>query len=160
MNNVRLPARNTIHRLTLLHCHYDRRSTSRKIVQYNPLMPLFYSVVSRAAECPTEIKDLACLLDSNSYSTCQRSMLSRLFPGLSFTRGARKFSYRLTRTTHKNSGSEILDILELVLSTVGTLRALSDASRSGARQSTIPFWSLLIRSLTFFCYDKSYAMWV
>ncbi|KAK0240841.1 hypothetical protein EDD85DRAFT_947944 [Armillaria nabsnona] len=84
-------------------------------------------------------------------------MPSRLFPGLSFTRGAQKLSYRLTRAP-TNPDSEVLGILDSVLSTVGMLRALPDASRSGAGQSTIPFWSLLIRSLAFVCYDKSYAM--
>ncbi|KAK0225418.1 hypothetical protein IW262DRAFT_1491053 [Armillaria fumosa] len=54
------------------------------------------------------------------------------------------------------SSGIILDILDLVLSTVGMLRALSDASNNVNKPSTIPFWSLLIRSLASVCYDKSY----
>ncbi|KAK0448623.1 hypothetical protein EV421DRAFT_1472449 [Armillaria borealis] len=121
-------------------------------------MPLFDSVVSHAAEWPAEIKDLACLLDSPIPSQLVNDpcpvVSSQASPLLEELRNS------LTDSPEQltNSDSEVLDILDLVLSTVGTLRALSDPSRSGAGQSTIPFWSLLIRSLAFVCYDKSYAM--
>ncbi|PBK95307.1 hypothetical protein ARMGADRAFT_795485 [Armillaria gallica] len=84
-------------------------------------------------------------------------MLSRLFRAFPLLE---ELINSLTESPEQpsNSDSEVLGILDLVLSTVGRLRALSDASRSGARQWTIPFWLLLIRSLAFVCYDKSYAM--
>ncbi|KAK0505718.1 hypothetical protein EDD18DRAFT_3220 [Armillaria luteobubalina] len=121
-------------------------------------MPLFDYVVSHAAEWPTEIKDLAYLLDSpipsqliNDPCTVVSSRASPLLEELrnSFTESLAQFT---------QSDSKILDILDLVLSTVGLLRTLSNASENGAGQSTIPFWSLLIRSLAFVCYDKSFAM--
>ncbi|SJK96966.1 uncharacterized protein ARMOST_00215 [Armillaria ostoyae] len=121
-------------------------------------MPLFDSVVSHAAEWPTEIKDLACLLDSPIPSQLVNDpcpiVSSRASPLLEELRNS------LTGSPEQltNSDSEVLDILDLVLPTVGTLRALSDASNNGTKQSTISFWSLLIRSLAFVCYDKSYAM--
>ncbi|KAG7445575.1 uncharacterized protein BT62DRAFT_932704 [Guyanagaster necrorhizus] len=37
-------------------------------------------------------------------------------------------------------------------------QSFAGSSKDDARQSTIPFWSLLIRSLSFVCYDKSYIM--
>ncbi|KAK0199318.1 hypothetical protein DFS33DRAFT_1268615 [Desarmillaria ectypa] len=99
-------------------------------------MSPFNSSVSCAAEWPTEINHLAGLLDT--------AIPSQLVNGS---------PEQLAEST-----SEILDILDLLLSTVGTLRALSDLLKDNAAQSTIPFWSLLIRSLAFICYDKSYIL--
>ncbi|KAK0448671.1 hypothetical protein EV421DRAFT_1900382 [Armillaria borealis] len=119
-------------------------------------MPLFDFVVSHPSEWPTEIKDLACLLDSPIPSqlvngSCP-AVSSRASPLLEELRDS------LTRSSEHptESDSEILYILDLVLSTVGTLRALSNASNNDTMQPTIPFWSLLIRSLAFVCYDKSF----
>ncbi|KAK0475561.1 hypothetical protein IW261DRAFT_1567960 [Armillaria novae-zelandiae] len=117
-------------------------------------MPLFDSVVSHPGEWPTEIKDLACLLDSLIPSQLVNgpcpAVSSRASPLLGELRNSGLPEY----TTE--SDTQILDILDLVLSTVGMLRALSDASNDHTKPSTIPFWSLLIRSLAFVCYDKSY----
>ncbi|PBK95368.1 hypothetical protein ARMGADRAFT_1062007 [Armillaria gallica] len=119
-------------------------------------MPLFDSVVSHPADWPTEIKDLACLLDSPISSQLINgpcpAVSSRASPLLDELRN----SLTCPSEHPTDSGCEILDILDLVLSTVGTLRALSDVSNNDTKQSTIPFWSLLIRSLAFVCYDKSY----
>ncbi|KAK0505264.1 hypothetical protein EDD18DRAFT_1399329 [Armillaria luteobubalina] len=117
-------------------------------------MPIFKSVVSRPEEWPTEIKDLACLLDSPIPSrlvngTCP-VVSSRASPLLDELRNSGSSEH----TT--DSDSDILDILDLVLSTVGMLRALSDASNNIPEPSTLPFWSLLIRSLASVCYDRSY----
>ncbi|KAG7442172.1 uncharacterized protein BT62DRAFT_1079495 [Guyanagaster necrorhizus] len=98
-------------------------------------MSAFNSVISCAAEWPTEIQHLS----------------------ISFARGARKILVSSPEQLTEPP-SEVLDILDLVLSTVGAPRALSCASTDNATQSTIAFWSLLIRSLAFVCYDKSYAM--
>ncbi|KAK0194896.1 hypothetical protein F5146DRAFT_1023324 [Armillaria mellea] len=120
-------------------------------------MPLFDFVVSHPTEWPTEIKDLACLLNSPIPSQLVNDpcpvVSSRASPLLETLRNS------LTESPEQftHSDSELLDMLDLVLSTVGTLRALSDASDNDAGHSTIPFWSLLIRSLAFVCYDKSYA---
>ncbi|KAK0476887.1 hypothetical protein IW261DRAFT_1566950 [Armillaria novae-zelandiae] len=117
-------------------------------------MPLFDFVVSRPAEWPTEIKDLACLLDSPIPSQLGNGprpvVSSRASPLLDELRNSCSSEY----TT--DSDSDILDILDLVLSTVGMLRALSDASNNVTKPSTMPFWSLLIRSLASVCYEKSY----
>ncbi|KAK0194908.1 hypothetical protein F5146DRAFT_1172420 [Armillaria mellea] len=120
-------------------------------------MPLFDYVVSHASEWPAEIKDLACLLDSPIPSQLVNDnecpvVSSRAYPVLEELRNSLTDS--LEQCTQ--SDSELLDILDLVLSTVGKLRALSDASNNDTIPSTIPFWSLLIRSLAFVCYDKSY----
>ncbi|KAK0194946.1 hypothetical protein F5146DRAFT_1172537 [Armillaria mellea] len=119
-------------------------------------MPLFDFVVSHPAEWPTEIKDLACSLDSPIPSQLVNgpcpTISSRASPLLEELRNS------LTNPSEHpaESDSEILDILDLVLSTVGKLRALSNASNNDSVPSTIPFWSLLIRSLAFVCYDESY----
>ncbi|KAK0476876.1 hypothetical protein IW261DRAFT_335908 [Armillaria novae-zelandiae] len=117
-------------------------------------MPLFDFVVSHPTEWPTEIKDLACLLDSPIPSQLVNGpcpvVYSRASPLLDELRNSCSSEY----TT--NCDSDILDILDLVLSTVGMLRALSDASSNVTKPSTIPFWSLLIRSLASVCYEKSY----
>ncbi|KAK0225383.1 hypothetical protein IW262DRAFT_682362 [Armillaria fumosa] len=122
------------------------------------MMPLFDSVVSHATEWPTEIKDLAYLLDSPIPSQLVNDpcpvVSFRAFPVLEELRNS--LTESLVQFT--KSDTKILDILDLVLSTVRMLRALSNASDNGAGQSTIPFWSLLIRSLAFVCYDKSFAM--
>ncbi|KAG7439598.1 uncharacterized protein BT62DRAFT_938820 [Guyanagaster necrorhizus] len=121
-------------------------------------MSAFNSVISCAAEWPTEIQHLACLLDSPIPSRLSNgpcpAVSSRAFPLLEELRNILVSSpEQLTE-----SPSEVLDILDLVLSTVGALRALSCASKDNATQSTIAFWSLLIRSLAFVCYDKSYTL--
>ncbi|KAK0213307.1 hypothetical protein DFS33DRAFT_1465270 [Desarmillaria ectypa] len=103
-------------------------------------MSTFHTSVSCAAEWPTEINHLAGLLDSPIPSQLLRNIL--LYSSEQFT----------------ESTSEILDIFDLLFSTVGTLRALSDVLKDNAAQPTIPFWSLLIRSLAFICYDKSYTL--
>ncbi|PBK73391.1 hypothetical protein ARMSODRAFT_1014963 [Armillaria solidipes] len=82
-------------------------------------MPLFDSVVSHVAEWPTEIKDLACLLDSPIPSQLVNDpcpvVSSRASPLLEELRNSLMDSpEQLT-----NSDSEVLDILDLVLSTVG-----------------------------------------
>ncbi|KAK0462513.1 uncharacterized protein EV420DRAFT_1192487 [Desarmillaria tabescens] len=115
----------------------------------------FNSSISSAAEWPSEIKDLACLLDSPIPSQLVNGpcpvISSRASPVLEELRNSLADSpEQLTDST-----SEVLDILDLLLSTVRTLRALSE---DDMKQSTIPFWSLLIRSLALVCYDKSYAM--
>ncbi|KAK0225430.1 hypothetical protein IW262DRAFT_1456510 [Armillaria fumosa] len=128
-------------------------STSRQ-PHHTASMPLFDFVVSHPAEWPTEIKDLACLLDSPIPSQLFNGpcpvVSSRVSPLLEELRNSGSSEH----TT--DSDSDILDILDLVLSTVGMLRALSDASNNVTKPSTIPFWSLLIRSLASVCYDKSY----
>ncbi|KAK0209399.1 hypothetical protein IW262DRAFT_1302361 [Armillaria fumosa] len=53
-----------------------------------------------------------------------------------------------------NSSPEILEMLELILSTVSMLRVIM----GDELRSTTPFWSLLIRSLAHVCYDKSYII--
>ncbi|KAG7440213.1 uncharacterized protein BT62DRAFT_997900 [Guyanagaster necrorhizus] len=121
-------------------------------------MSAFNSVISCAAEWPTEIQHLACLLDSPIPPRLSNgpfpTVSSRASPLLEELVNILVSSpEQLTE-----SPSEVLDILDLVLSTVGALRALSCASTDNATQSTIAFWSLLIRSLAFVCYDKSYAM--
>ncbi|KAK0476875.1 hypothetical protein IW261DRAFT_1566937 [Armillaria novae-zelandiae] len=117
-------------------------------------MPMFDFVVSHPTEWPTEIKDLACLLDSTIPSQLVNGpcpvVSSRASLLLDELRNAVSSEYTA------DSDSDILDILDLVLSTVGMLRALSDASSNVTKPSTIPFWSLLIRSLASVCYEKSY----
>ncbi|KAK0499578.1 hypothetical protein EDD18DRAFT_856213 [Armillaria luteobubalina] len=121
-------------------------------------MPLFDSLVSHSSEWPTEIKDLARLLDSPIPSQLVNDpcpiVSSRAYPLLEELRNS------LTDTPEQlsHSHSELLDLLDLVLLTVGTLRALLDASNNDSTQPTIHFWSLLIRSLAFVCYEKSYAI--
>ncbi|KAG7439471.1 uncharacterized protein BT62DRAFT_976861 [Guyanagaster necrorhizus] len=114
--------------------------------------------VSRAAEWPTEIQHLACLLDSPIPSRLANGpyppVSSRASPLLEELESILECSpEHLT-----DSSSEVLDILDLLLSTVGALKVLAGGSKDDSRQSTIPFWSLLIRSLSFMCYDKSYIM--
>ncbi|KAK0200727.1 hypothetical protein DFS33DRAFT_1072017 [Desarmillaria ectypa] len=104
-------------------------------------MSPFNASVSCAAEWPTEISHLAGLLDSPIPSQLVNGpcpvVSSRASPLLEELRNVLSSSpEQLTGST-----SEICDILDLLLST-----------------STIPFWSLLIRSLAFICYDKSYTL--
>ncbi|KAG7439619.1 uncharacterized protein BT62DRAFT_957902 [Guyanagaster necrorhizus] len=115
-------------------------------------------IVSRATEWPTEIQHLACLLDSPIPSRLANGpyppVSSRASPLLEELESILECSpEHLT-----DSSSEVLDILDLLLSTVAALRVLAGGSKDDTRQSTIPFWSLLIRSLSFMCYDKSYIM--
>ncbi|KAK0240785.1 hypothetical protein EDD85DRAFT_1019739 [Armillaria nabsnona] len=119
-------------------------------------MPLFDFVVSHPAEWPTEIKDWACLLDSPIPSQLINGPCPAVSPRASPLLDELRNSLTCSSEHSTDSGCEILDILDLVLLTVGTLRALSDASNNDTKQSTIPFWSLLIRSLAVVCYDKSY----
>ncbi|KAK0505253.1 hypothetical protein EDD18DRAFT_329829 [Armillaria luteobubalina] len=117
-------------------------------------MPLFDFVVSHPAEWPAEIKDLACLLDSPIPSQLVNGPYPVVSSRASFLLDELKISGSSEHTTE--SDSDILDVLDLVLSTVGMLRALSDASNNIPEPSTLPFWSLLIRSLASVCYDRSY----
>ncbi|KAK0213304.1 hypothetical protein DFS33DRAFT_1465269 [Desarmillaria ectypa] len=121
-------------------------------------MSTFHTSVSCAAEWPTEINHLAGLLDSPIPSQLVNGpcpvLSSRASPLLEELRNILLYSSeQFTEST-----SEILDIFDLLFSTVGTLRALSDVLKDNAAQPTIPFWSLLIRSLAFICYDKSYTL--
>ncbi|KAK0434344.1 hypothetical protein EV421DRAFT_1840832 [Armillaria borealis] len=54
--------------------------------------------------------------------------------------------------------SPALLMLNLILSTVAALRAISDMSMNGIPRPTTPFWSLLLRSLVITCYEKSYIL--
>ncbi|PBK67665.1 hypothetical protein ARMSODRAFT_1020197 [Armillaria solidipes] len=55
--------------------------------------------------------------------------------------------------------ADVLDVLDIVLSTVGTLRALSRVSNNGTLHSTKPtIWSLLMRSLVSVCYVNSHVL--
>ncbi len=56
--------------------------------------------------------------------------------------------------------SLILSMLDLILSTVAALRAISEMSMNDIPRPTTPFWSLLLRSLVIICYEKSYILQV
>ncbi len=56
--------------------------------------------------------------------------------------------------------SPALSMPDLILSTVAALRAISEMSMNNIPRPTIPFWSLLLRSLVICCYEKSYILQV
>ncbi|KAK0213982.1 hypothetical protein IW262DRAFT_1466539 [Armillaria fumosa] len=56
------------------------------------------------------------------------------------------------------SQTDVLDVLDIVLSSVGSLRALSRILSNGILHSTKPIWPLLIRSLVRACYVDSHAL--
>ncbi|KAG7439463.1 uncharacterized protein BT62DRAFT_924699 [Guyanagaster necrorhizus] len=114
--------------------------------------------VSRAAEWPTEIQQLACLLDSPIPSRLANGPYPPVSSRASPLLEELEIILECSPEHLTDSSSEVLDILDLLLSTVGALKALAGGSKDDTRQSTIPFWSLLIRSLSFVCYDKSYIM--
>ncbi|KAG7439587.1 uncharacterized protein BT62DRAFT_1081471 [Guyanagaster necrorhizus] len=124
----------------------------------NTCMFSFNSIISCAAEWLTEVQHLGCLLDSLIPSPLAKdpcpAVSSRAFPLLEELRNILVSSPEQLIETP----SEVLDILDLILSTVGALRTLSCASKNNVTQSTIAFLSLLIRSLAFVCYDKSYTL--
>ncbi|KAK0476391.1 hypothetical protein IW261DRAFT_1609579 [Armillaria novae-zelandiae] len=53
---------------------------------------------------------------------------------------------------------QALSMLDLMLSTVAAIRAISAMSMNDIARSTMPFWSLLLRSLAITCYEKSYIL--
>ncbi|PBL04077.1 hypothetical protein ARMGADRAFT_1158018 [Armillaria gallica] len=54
--------------------------------------------------------------------------------------------------------SLVLSMLDLILSTVAALRAISEMSMNDIPRPATPFWSLLLRSLVIICYEKSYIL--
>ncbi|KAK0184861.1 hypothetical protein F5146DRAFT_1169035 [Armillaria mellea] len=56
--------------------------------------------------------------------------------------------------------SLVLSMLDLILSTVAALRAISDVSMNDIPRPITPFWSLLLRPLVITCYEKSYILHV
>ncbi|KAK0184860.1 hypothetical protein F5146DRAFT_987729 [Armillaria mellea] len=54
--------------------------------------------------------------------------------------------------------SPVLSTLDIILSTVAALRAISEMSMNNIPRPTTPFWSLLFRSLVITCYEKSYIL--
>ncbi|KAK0476393.1 hypothetical protein IW261DRAFT_1401862 [Armillaria novae-zelandiae] len=53
---------------------------------------------------------------------------------------------------------QALSMLDLMLSTIAALRAISAMSMNDIPCPTVPFWSLLLRSLSITCYEKSYIL--
>ncbi|KAK0209356.1 hypothetical protein IW262DRAFT_1529096, partial [Armillaria fumosa] len=112
--------------------------------------------IDRSSEWPTEISSVSVLLDvpipleilNNSCSSLSQRA-SHLLSELS-----ELFLHSSNMAGNGNSSPEILEMLELILSTVSMLRVIM----GDELRSTTPFWSLLIRSLAHVCYDKSYII--
>ncbi|KAK0209411.1 hypothetical protein IW262DRAFT_1529191 [Armillaria fumosa] len=112
--------------------------------------------IDRSSEWPAEISSVSILLDipipleilNNSCSSLSQRA-SHLLSELS-----ESFLHSSNRVGNSNSSPEILEMLELILSTISMLRVIM----GDELRSTTPFWSLLIRSLARVCYDKSYII--
>ncbi|KAG7444854.1 uncharacterized protein BT62DRAFT_1077605 [Guyanagaster necrorhizus] len=116
--------------------------------------------ISDASDWPPEVTSLSRLLASRiplelADGTCNLASLrsSELLGELAtlFESSPGVFS-----DTHCNS--QVLSVLDLILSTVASLRALSEMSIYDVARPTTPFWTLLLRSLLINCYDKSYIL--
>ncbi|KAK0476505.1 hypothetical protein IW261DRAFT_1491507 [Armillaria novae-zelandiae] len=116
------------------------------------------TIITRAVQWPTGIQSLSCLLDlpipaqlvddsCPTVSTKASPLLKELRELLSRSSGQLS-----------ESQTEVLDVLDIVLSSVGTLRALSRISSNDTLHSTKPIWSLLVRSLVRACYVDAHAL--
>ncbi|KAK0468800.1 hypothetical protein IW261DRAFT_1517436 [Armillaria novae-zelandiae] len=116
------------------------------------------TIITRAVQWPTGIQSLSCLLDlpipaqlvddsCPTVSTKASPLLKELREILSCSSGQLS-----------ESQTEVLDVLDIVLSSVGTLRALWRISSNDTLHSTKPIWSLLVRSLVRACYVDSHAL--
>ncbi|SJK99712.1 uncharacterized protein ARMOST_03023 [Armillaria ostoyae] len=118
------------------------------------------TIITRADEWPTEIQPLSCLLDL----PIPAQLVDDSCPTVS-TRASRLIK-ELKELLHRSPGqlsetqTDVLDVLDIVPPTVGTLRALSRISSNDTPHSTKPIWSLLIRSLVRVCYVNSHAFQV
>ncbi|KAK0476420.1 hypothetical protein IW261DRAFT_1491148 [Armillaria novae-zelandiae] len=116
------------------------------------------TIITRAVEWPTEIQPLSCLLDlpipAQLVDDSCPTVSTRASPLLKELRGL------LSRSSGhlSESQTEVLDVLDIVLSSVGTLRALSRMSSNDNLHATKSIWSLLIRSLVRACYVDSHAL--
>ncbi|KAK0213960.1 hypothetical protein IW262DRAFT_1466518 [Armillaria fumosa] len=109
--------------------------------------PLELASLSRLLDprIPLELADGTCTLTSPRSSELLNEIATR------FERSPGVF-----RDAHGDS--LILSVLDLILSTVAALRAISDMSMNDIPRPTAPFWSLLLRSLVVTCYEKSYIL--
>ncbi|KAK0470126.1 uncharacterized protein EV420DRAFT_1498497 [Desarmillaria tabescens] len=116
--------------------------------------------ISDASGWPLEVTSLSCLLGPKiplelangtfTLTSLRSSALLKEFATLF------KSSPGLFGDT--NCSSQVLSVLDLILSTVAALRAISEMSTNDIQRPTTLFWSLLLRSLVITCYDKSYIL--
>ncbi|KAK0193447.1 hypothetical protein F5146DRAFT_1134116 [Armillaria mellea] len=116
------------------------------------------TIIIRAVEWPTEVRTLSCLLDL----PVPAQLVDGSCPTVS-TRASpllKELKELLPRSSGRQSETptDVLDVLDIVLSSVSTLRALSRISSHDNLRSTKPIWSLLIRSLVRACYVDSHAL--
>ncbi|KAK0475849.1 hypothetical protein IW261DRAFT_461310 [Armillaria novae-zelandiae] len=109
-----------------------------------------------SSEWPTEISSVSTLLDVPIPLEIFDKPCSSLSPRAShlLSELSESFIHSSNRFGNGNSSPEILEMLDLILSTVSMLRVIM----GDELRSTAPFWSLLIRSLAHVCYDKSYII--
>ncbi|KAK0476392.1 hypothetical protein IW261DRAFT_1609580 [Armillaria novae-zelandiae] len=118
-------------------------------------------VISVASNWPLELNCLSRLLNSKiplqlaegtyTRTSPRSSELLKKIATIQFKDSPGVFS-----DTHDDS--LVLSMLDLMLSTVAAMRALSDISMNDIPRPTTPFWSLLLRSLAITCYEKSYIL--
>lgn len=112
--------------------------------------------IDRSSEWPTEIISVSTLLDVPIPMKILNISCSSLSQRASHFLGelSELFLHSSNRFANGNSSPEMLEMLDLILSTVYMLRVIMEDEL----RSTTLFWSLLIRSLAHVCYDKSYIM--
>ncbi|KAK0218335.1 hypothetical protein EDD85DRAFT_358955 [Armillaria nabsnona] len=117
------------------------------------------TIVTRAVERPAEIQSLSCLLDL----PIPAQLVDDSCPTVS-ARASPPLLKELKELLHRSPGqlsetqTDIPDVLDIGLSTVGTLRALSCMSSNDTPHETKPIWSLLIHSFVHVCYVDSHVL--
>ncbi|KAK0193488.1 hypothetical protein F5146DRAFT_1134150 [Armillaria mellea] len=114
-----------------------------------PDWPLELASLTRLLDpgIPLELADGRCTLSSPRSSELLKEIATQ------FKRSSGLFS-------DAYDDSPVLATLDIILSTVAALRAISEMSINDIPRPTTPFWSLLFRSLAITCYEKSYILQV